>query len=170
MATSGDDRMATTAEVYALLQRIRPLYRGLVGTIERNLADSGLTRPMRGVLERLYHDGPRTVPQIASALAVRRQFVQRVVNALIDAGLAERRPNRAHRRSWLIALTDEGERAFAALHEREWRRMARAAGEITAGEVAVAADVLDRLAAVVAAEEERPDAPASAGDNRRVEN
>jgi DNA-binding MarR family transcriptional regulator len=63
---------------------------------------------MRGVLERLSESGPQTVPRLAQALLVSRQFAQRLVNVLHGAGLTERVANRSHKRSWLIRLTPAG--------------------------------------------------------------
>lgn len=57
-----------------------------------------------------------TVPQIARRLGVSRQNEQRVVNDLIDGGLAELVPNPDHRTSPLIRLTPNGQRALDGIN------------------------------------------------------
>lgn len=49
-------------------------------------------------------------------MGITRQSVQRVADALVEAGLAEYRPNPAHRRAKLLAPTDEGRAAVHAIH------------------------------------------------------
>ncbi len=60
--------------------------------------------------------GSLTIPQIARRLGVSRQNEQRVVNDLVDAGLAELVPNPDHRRSQLARLTPEGERVLGSIN------------------------------------------------------
>lgn len=138
-------RSASPEDVYALLRRIRPLHRTLVRIVEVHLADTDLTRPMRGVLEQIHDRGPQTVPQLSRSLGVKRQFAQRVVNDLLAAGLAERRPNTAHRRSWLIAPTAAGTRVFGELRQREWHQLRQVAARMGREEITRVIDVLDRL-------------------------
>src|SRR5215468_4707243 len=53
---------------------------------------------------------PLTVPQIARRMGLTRQAVQASVNRLLAEALAEARGNLDHRRSPLIALTEQGSR------------------------------------------------------------
>jgi len=57
-----------------------------------------------------------TVPQVARRLGVSRQNEQRVVNDLIDEGLAELVPNPDHKTSPLVRLTDAGARALDGIN------------------------------------------------------
>ncbi|MEV5598168.1 MarR family winged helix-turn-helix transcriptional regulator [Streptomyces sp. NPDC052496] len=52
--------------------------------------------------------GPLPVAGIARAMGITRQSVQRVADLVVAEGLAEYRPNPAHRRAKLLALTDDG--------------------------------------------------------------
>lgn len=54
-----------------------------------------------------------SAPQIAEAMGVTRQGVQKQLNILEEAGFFERSPNPRHQRSPLYALTDLGNRTFA---------------------------------------------------------
>ena len=53
-------------------------------------------------------DEPRTVAGIARRMGMTRQGVQRVADLLVERGLAEYRPNPAHRRAKLLACTEAG--------------------------------------------------------------
>jgi DNA-binding MarR family transcriptional regulator len=123
-------------------------------------ADVGVTASMRTVMSSLAGGGARTVPDLARERAVSRQHVQEVVNALVEAGLAQRSPNPAHRRSPLIDLTDEGRHRLRLLRERETATLAETAPAISHAELAAATrlfDLLERdLAARVAEAGGRP--------------
>ncbi|MEV0371393.1 MarR family transcriptional regulator [Streptomyces sp. NPDC050636] len=54
---------------------------------------------------------PLPVAGIARAMGITRQSVQRIADLLVARGLAEYRPNPAHRRAKLLAPTEEGRAA-----------------------------------------------------------
>ena len=58
---------------------------------------------------------PLTVAGIARAMGITRQSVQRLADLLVEQGLAEYRPNPAHRRAKLVLATDEGRAAVHAI-------------------------------------------------------
>ncbi len=155
---------ASGATLYRLLRQIRPTYRALVRVLEGHLASTGMTRPMRAVLELLVEQGALTVPQLARALAVRRQFVQRVVNELVADGLAERRTNSAHRRSWLIVATAKGRERFEVLHRRERAEIERVGARFDEARVETAIEVLEQLEREARALDPASDAIASRDD------
>jgi DNA-binding MarR family transcriptional regulator len=53
-------------------------------------------------------DEPRPVAEIGRRMGMTRQGVQRVADLLVERGLAEYRPNPAHRRAKLLACTEAG--------------------------------------------------------------
>ena len=53
-------------------------------------------------------DEPRSVADIGRRMGVTRQAVQRIADLLAERGLAEYRPNPAHRRAKLLACTESG--------------------------------------------------------------
>lgn len=73
----------------------------------------------RALLINLYELGPRTVPQLAAMRPVSRQYIQKLVDGMAAAGLAEKQPNAAHRRSPLIALTAAGRQRLQEMRRRE---------------------------------------------------
>jgi DNA-binding MarR family transcriptional regulator len=75
---------------------------------------AGQTQARWQVLSAL-SDGGWTVPRAARRLGVTRQAVQRTVDALRADALVEIEHNPDHQRSPLIALTDQGRDALAAI-------------------------------------------------------
>ncbi|MEV7994283.1 MarR family transcriptional regulator [Streptomyces sp. NPDC086077] len=92
---------------------------------------------------------PLPVAGIARAMGITRQSVQRVADLLVERGLAEYRPNPAHRRAKLLAPTEAG---FAAVrridpgHAEFADRLAQALGE---EEFEATVRVLERLSRVL---------------------
>ncbi|MGI5368481.1 MarR family winged helix-turn-helix transcriptional regulator [Streptomyces iakyrus] len=92
---------------------------------------------------------PLPVSGIARAMGITRQSVQRIADLLVERGLAEYRPNPAHRRAKLLAPTGEGRAAIARIdpgHAAFADRLAEAFGE---RELAEAVRVLERLSQVL---------------------
>ena len=88
---------------------------------------------------------PLPVAGIARAMGITRQSVQRIADLLVDRGLAEYRPNPAHRRAKLLTPTDQGRAAIARInpgHAAFADRLAEAFGE---AELAQAVEALERL-------------------------
>jgi DNA-binding MarR family transcriptional regulator len=84
-------------------------------------AEGGITAAWWQVLGGIL-DRPRSVAEIGRRMGVSRQGVQRVADLLVDRGLAEYRPNPAHRRAKLLACTEPGHWAIRqiALVQRPW--------------------------------------------------
>jgi DNA-binding MarR family transcriptional regulator len=81
---------------------------------ERLSRPAGLTAARWQVLGAVLGE-PLPVAGIARAMGITRQSVQRVADVLVGAGLAEYRPNPAHRRAKLLAPTTEGRAAVYAI-------------------------------------------------------
>ncbi|WP_328412292.1 MarR family transcriptional regulator [Streptomyces violaceus] len=92
---------------------------------------------------------PLPVSGIARAMGITRQSVQRIADLLVERGLAEYRPNPAHRRAKLLAPTEEGRAAISRInpgHSAFADRLAEAFGE---AELAEAVQALERLSKVL---------------------
>ncbi|MFJ8081891.1 MarR family winged helix-turn-helix transcriptional regulator [Streptomyces sp. NPDC096205] len=92
---------------------------------------------------------PLPVSGIARAMGITRQSVQRIADLLVERGLAEYRPNPAHRRAKLLAPTDAGLAAVRRIdpgHAAFADRLAEAFGE---AELAQAVEVLERLSKIL---------------------
>ncbi|HET7463610.1 MAG TPA: MarR family transcriptional regulator [Longimicrobium sp.] len=94
--------------------------------------------------------GPATVAQVARALGLARQSVQRIADLLEGDGLAEFIPNPADRRAALLQLTVAGRAALRTIQTAQ-RAWADALGaEIGEDALRQASEVLARVAEVVA--------------------
>jgi DNA-binding MarR family transcriptional regulator len=98
-------------------------------------------------------DEPRSVAEIGRRMGMTRQGVQRVADRLVDRGLAEYRPNRAHRRAKLMACTEAGYWAIRqiTLVQRPWAD--RIGAEIGAAELRETLATMWRMVATLEAEE-----------------
>ena len=105
--------------VAQVLDQVRPLVLNSARVVEAMWRPEGLTVGMRAVLQVVLDPGPQPVPAIAERLDLPRQGVQRHVNELVAAGLAQPRPNPGHLRSVLIAATGNGRDLFVRLRQDE---------------------------------------------------
>jgi DNA-binding MarR family transcriptional regulator len=98
-------------------------------------------------------DEPRSVAEIGRRMGMTRQGVQRVADRLVDHGLAEYRPNLAHRRAKLMACTEAGYWAIRqiTLVQRPWAD--RIGAEIGAAELRETLATMRRMVATLEAEE-----------------
>ncbi len=85
---------------------------------DRMTRDLGLTSARWQVLGALA-DGPATVSQIARAMGLSRQSVQRIVDVLAGEGLLVLKDNPNHRRARLADFTDRGRAALDAVTARQ---------------------------------------------------
>ncbi|WP_114855648.1 MarR family winged helix-turn-helix transcriptional regulator [Brachybacterium sp. YJGR34] len=141
------------AEVYVALG---PVYRRVARIVEKDEELSGLSVGVRNVLDQLRRDGERTVPQLARAQELSRQFVQRMVHDARSEGWVELTDNPAHRRSSLVRLTPAGAAAIDAVTSREHALLGRVGGDLTAEELGATLRVLHHMDhALVEIEQER---------------
>jgi DNA-binding MarR family transcriptional regulator len=122
---------------------------GQLLTVAEELAGpSGLTAAWWQVLGAVLGQ-PLPVAGIAREMGITRQSVQRIADLLVERGLAEYRPNPAHRRAKLLAPTEEGLAAVRRIgpgHAAFADRLAEAFGE---SELAEAVGALERLSKVL---------------------
>ena len=147
--------MENASVLYSLIWLSRPLMQAAESLVEDTLVDSGISVRQRAVLEILLQKGPLSVPDLARALHIQRQYVQVMVNETQAAGLTDSAENPRHKRSRLIALTPRGESLIRAIRDSEMTRVARMAGAFTAEELATAASVAERLLSEMQTEKER---------------
>ncbi len=133
------------ANLYGLIRSVRTCFNRLKGLADDMHRDLGVNASMRAVMEATADDGDRTVPDIARAKGVSRQHIQVNADALIKAGLAEQRPNPAHKRSPLLRLTPQGRRAFDVIREREKAVLEDLAAAMPSDRIGPARETLDAL-------------------------
>lgn len=117
----------------------------------RTHRDVEITAGKRGVLRSLKKGGPQTVPHMARARPVSRQCIQTVANQLEQAGLVETRPNPAHKRSQLVALTPAGEALLDRIISEDQEIFAQLPLPADTAEIQCAANVLKEVRAAFAA-------------------
>jgi DNA-binding MarR family transcriptional regulator len=83
-------------------------------------APAGLTAARWQVLGAIIHR-PATVADIARAMGLARQSVQRLADILAGEGLAEYIENPAHKRAKLLSMTEAGRAAIDRLADRAHR-------------------------------------------------
>ena len=94
----------------------------LLTTGDRLVADLGLTSARWQVLGAIaLSPSLQPVAWLARSMGLNRQGVQRIVNEMQEDGLVELRPNPHHRRAHLVALTKQGEHAFASASRLQTR-------------------------------------------------
>lgn len=120
-AAAAPDHVPTSSgeAAYRVLSEVRPLSQASARAVDEELRGTGLTTPLRAVLELLLHQGRMTVPQVAREFGVTRQSVQALIDVGAARGLLALSENPHHRRSRLVAATALGERTFTDLHRRE---------------------------------------------------
>ena len=89
-------------------------------------ANGGLTAAWWQVLGGVL-DQPRTVAEVSRRMGVTRQGVLRVADLLVEHGLAEYRPNPAHRRAKLLGCTEAG---YWAVRRSVWSRIPGPIGSV----------------------------------------
>jgi DNA-binding MarR family transcriptional regulator len=97
-------------------------------------------------------DEPRTVAEIGRRMGMTRQGVQRIADLLVQRGLAEYRPNPAHRRAKLLACTEAGYWAVRriSLVQHPWADRVGAA--VGADDLRAALATIQRLTEVLESE------------------
>ncbi len=107
----------------------------------------GLTAGMREILAGLRRNGPQTLPQMARARSVSRQYIQAVVSRLRRRGLVETTPNPTDRRSTLVRLSAAGDQMLEAMGQREADLLRQLPLEVSKKELRGAVAVLERIRA-----------------------
>jgi DNA-binding MarR family transcriptional regulator len=111
MSVTGSDTRACAASSLLISQ----LARGTRRRIEQAVAPLGLRPRELLALQHLRERGPSAQQTLAELLGVDATNLVAVLNSLEDAGLIERRRDRADRRRAIIELSPAGERRLAEL-------------------------------------------------------
>jgi DNA-binding MarR family transcriptional regulator len=142
---------AATAAGAALTDVVMATFRlnGLLQDVAQQLAAAGeITAAWWQVLGGVL-DEPRSVAAIARRMGMTRQGVQRVAGLLVERGLAEYRPNPAHRRAKLLACTEAGYWAVRRISIVQHPWAARIGDQVGADELLAAAATMRRLSAAI---------------------
>jgi DNA-binding MarR family transcriptional regulator len=131
-------------DVERIAGEVRHLFQVLRALADAAHRSMGLTASTRAVMEALA-GGPRTVPDIARSKSVTRQHIQLLVDELARFDLVELKPNPAHLRSPLVALSRKGEALFASVRRREAPLIEQLAAGLDARKAAATIQTLNAL-------------------------
>ena len=104
----------------------------LLRSMGRVDAESGLTPARLSALSVIHFGGPLPLGRLARAEGVSSPTMSRVVDALCDLGLAERRPHDLNGRVTLVAATPAGSRLMAGAVDRRADVIAQALSALPA--------------------------------------
>lgn len=135
-----------------LIDETVALFVRLQKDVQRNLPGGEFAGARRTLLLALYRGGPQTVPQIARARHASRQYIQMVVNPLVEQGHLEFSENPAHKRSRLVGITERGRAAAEELGRREMEFLRRQAFAVDAKHLFAAADTLRQVRGMMESE------------------
>lgn len=139
--------MSSTESLQRLLNTAVRAQGALAAAEDERLADLGLTSGKLRLLEALSAAGaPRTAPQLARALGVTRQAVQRVADESAAKGFLTAATNPEHARSKLYSLTPEGAEAL----EKALQYKALWVKELSEGLPSTGLEIATELLALVA--------------------
>jgi DNA-binding MarR family transcriptional regulator len=114
-------------------------------TVSDRLArEAGLTAARWQVLGAVVRE-PQSVAGIARTMGITRQSVQRIADVLAEQGLAEYRPNPAHRRAKLLHATEDGRAAIKQIDPGHARLANRLLDALGPKEFAKTVRVLEQL-------------------------
>jgi DNA-binding MarR family transcriptional regulator len=120
---------------------------------------AGLTPQRLSALSVLVFGGPCSLGALASAEGVAGPTMTRIVDGLIDAGLARRQAHPSDGRAVLIAATTDGEALMRAAQQRRIDALAEALASLPAQaqrQIVSSAGLLDQVAAAVKSQTEGP--------------
>lgn len=115
---------------------------------EAATATGDLSPTATAALSTIARHGPLTPSELAEIERVRRPTVTRTLACLEEAGLVERTPDPADRRSSLVSATAAGRERLRRLRRRKNAYLAKRMRTLPAGDLAAlvrAADVLERM-------------------------
>ncbi len=98
----------------------------LLRTLRQEDSKTGLSAPRLSALSVIVFRGPITLGDLAAAEQVRPPTISRIVDALVDLGLATRTRNTADKRSTLIESTSKGRQVMHDGRDRRVRVLANA--------------------------------------------
>jgi len=141
--------------LHELFREVFALRDALAGVMDQVHEQTGLSTPKRRALNTLQQGGPATMPDMAHALGVSRQFMRAVCNELLAEGQAEFVDNPRHKRSKLVILTEQGRAALERAQGLENKLIEGAVSDVPPERVDQARELLVRLRERVAKLAER---------------
>ena len=120
-ALSSHEALRALQEIYSETEK---LYHQSNEFIARIYGHGEISLGRRSVLLSLFSSEPQTIPQIAQAQSVSRQYIQRLVSQLAEEGYVTFVENVVHKRSHLVQFTTEGRSYIESILRHEMKIVA----------------------------------------------
>lgn len=143
---SGSVYTPTPPRVTGLVELLDRVDRAVAASLAPVTAAEGVSRDGWRVLLMLARGGGRSMGEIASHTALPAPTATRVVDRLVEAGLASRRTDPVDRRRVLVHLAADGRSVIERVCGLVERRVGSVLGSVHAPERAQLADLLEALA------------------------
>ncbi|RFA20251.1 MarR family winged helix-turn-helix transcriptional regulator [Subtercola boreus] len=117
-APLGAPGSASSPAVDDLAARLRPAVLRVSRRLRAEKADDELSDSQSAILGYLQHNGPSTPGTLATFERVTPPSMNRTINAVVDAGYAERSPSADDGRKVVVSLTAEGQALVAETRRR----------------------------------------------------
>lgn len=139
--------MSETDKIKQLTRLILQLHGPLVAEARLVLEQTDLTVSRSRLLGALVQrpEG-QTIPELAFRMGQARQGVFRLCKIMLRDGLVEMSDNPSHQKSKLVRITDKGRRIFETANLRQDVSALRLRANLNDDEIAVAVQVLSKLA------------------------
>ena len=134
-----------TITMMAFFENVIDLAHRMKAVATRVHEEEGFHAGTRAVLRMIDGMGPMTVPQLAKEKSVTRQFIQKLVNPLTEEGFLEARENPNHKRSPLIALTEEGQKRIDWINRTDKKVLSGIEFSTSTEEIHQATNVIARM-------------------------
>jgi len=69
------------------------------------------------LLTELGRSGPLPLSELGTRVSLEKSWVSRAVDSMVERGLVTKEPNPTDARSWLVTLTDQGQRTVKELNQ-----------------------------------------------------
>ena len=135
---------------YHAVRLTRPLLRHITASVDSGARAHGVTVGQRAILEALYEGGAMSGPKLVETLALKRQFVFRMLAETDGEGFTARAPNPRRARAYLHSLTDKGRDATTAIRTDERAALEAFAASVPERDIAAWSAVQHQLTAFFA--------------------
>lgn len=139
------EKSASGADLHSLFQKVFHLYATLSEVEDGIHEQAGMRTPHVKLAKTILSQGQATVPDVAYAMKVSRQFVQTAVNELEKQGVLVFLENPRHKRSKLLQLTEYGQKKLEQTHKNEAALIQQILPNLNKKDVVDARNVLESI-------------------------
>ena len=139
---NGNKKEARALNTYIKLMRAAE---SLTARVHRNLSLAGLTVSQFGVIEALFHLGPLSQNEIGQKILRSSGNITMVIDNLEKRQLVKRKRNQVDRRSFIIHLTDAGQKLISDIFPSHAKLIADELNILTAKEQQILGNLCKKL-------------------------